>query len=519
MPSVASQPQVVRDYLAEECALGRILGPLLRETLPGVQLSRFGLIPKKTRGAWRLIVDLSSPEGASVNDGIEVPLCSLEYMSVEDALGTVRQLGRGTLLAKVDIQKAYRIVPVHPADRLLLGMQWEDNVYVDAALPFGLRSAPKIFTAVADAAEWIVRREGVPFVGHYLDDFLILGRPNSQECWQSLHQLQKVFEQLGLPIAPDKTEGPATVLSFLGIEIDTMAMEVRLPTNKLQALQATVSLWAAKRSCTRRELESLLGSLGHACCVVKEGKTFMRRLFDLLLVTRRAHHYIRLNAAARSDLCWWQEFLAPLNHASFARSLLNSSAQVTLATDASGSVGCGAIWTGWWFQLRWADVPGCLASELGRDSITFKELLPIVMATGIWGPQWQGSPVLVYCDNQGAAAVVNSGYSKVPRIMHLLRCLFFIKARFSIELSAAYLPGRQNFAADAISRDHLPLLYSQVPSTQGGRTNLPPALLKLLLDPDMDWTSRSWRESFGICFPPGWHPLHCGHTVVGPTDM
>ena len=142
-------------------------------------------------------------------------------------------------------------------------------------------------------------------------------------------------------------------------------MEVRLPTSKLQALQATVSLWAAKRTCTRRELESLLGSLGHACCVVKEGKTFMRRLFDLLLVTRRAHHYIRLNAAARSDLCWWQEFLAPLNHASFARSLLNGSAQVTFATDASGSVGCGAIWTGWWFQLRWADVPGCLTSELG----------------------------------------------------------------------------------------------------------------------------------------------------------
>jgi hypothetical protein len=154
-----------------------------------MQINRFGLIPKKTPGTWRLIVDLSSPEGFSVNDGIEVPRCSLRYMSVEDALAMVKQLSQGTLLAKVDLQKAYRIIPVHPTDRHLLGMRWEGNIFVDAALPFGLRSAPKIFTAVADAAEWIARQEGVPVIGHYLDDFLIMGRPNSQECGQSLHQL------------------------------------------------------------------------------------------------------------------------------------------------------------------------------------------------------------------------------------------------------------------------------------------------------------------------------------------
>jgi hypothetical protein len=56
-------------------------------------------------------------------------------------------------MAKVDIKKAYRMIPVHPADRHLLGMQWDGQLILDAALPFGLRSAPKIFTAVADAAE------------------------------------------------------------------------------------------------------------------------------------------------------------------------------------------------------------------------------------------------------------------------------------------------------------------------------------------------------------------------------
>ena len=68
-----------------------------------------------------------------------------------------RRLVVGALLAKNDIQKAYRNIPVHPQDRMLLGMMWEGSLFVDSALPFGLRSVPKSFTAVADAAKWIVR--------------------------------------------------------------------------------------------------------------------------------------------------------------------------------------------------------------------------------------------------------------------------------------------------------------------------------------------------------------------------
>ena len=72
-----------------------------------------------------------------------------------------------------------------------------------------------------------------------------------------------------------------------------------------------------------------------------------------------------------------------------------------------------------------------------------------VFACGLWGPAWQNSQVLVQCDNQGAVAVVNSGYSKVQVIMHLLRCLFFIHARFNFYLRAAYIPGKCNVLADA----------------------------------------------------------------------
>jgi len=163
-------------------------------------------------------------------------MCSLSYVSVDDAAREVFRQGQHSLMAKVDVKSAYRNIPVHPDDRWLLGLQWGGAVYVDTALPFGLRSAPKIFTAVADAVEWILRSEGVNFVIHYLDDFLLVGPPNSDDCASSLAILLRVFKRLGLPVAVHKLEGPWWCLSFLGFEVDSNAMEVRLPRSKLLEL-------------------------------------------------------------------------------------------------------------------------------------------------------------------------------------------------------------------------------------------------------------------------------------------
>ena len=108
-------------------------------------------------------------------------MCSLSYISVDTAARAVAQKGQRAQLAKTDIESAYRMLPIHPDDRGLLGMRWEGMLFVDTALPFVLRSAPKIFTAVADALEWIVEQEEVCLIMHYLDDFLLVGTPDGQD--------------------------------------------------------------------------------------------------------------------------------------------------------------------------------------------------------------------------------------------------------------------------------------------------------------------------------------------------
>jgi hypothetical protein len=157
MLSACMHPEVIQAYLDKECAAGRMLGPFSSPALgglPPLQVNRFGVITKgHNTGKWRLITDQSYPPGLSVNDGIDPELCSLTYTSVDAVAKVVASYPPGALLAKVDVESAHRLIPVHPSDRPLQAMEWEGAVYVDPMLPFGLRSAPKIFNAVADGLE------------------------------------------------------------------------------------------------------------------------------------------------------------------------------------------------------------------------------------------------------------------------------------------------------------------------------------------------------------------------------
>ena len=275
MMSARQNPSVIQDYLEKEVEQGNILGPFTTSDAPRVHINRFGAIPKKHQpGRWRLITDLSFPVGTSVNDAIDPRPCSMAYVSVDQVAGQALTLGKGSLLAKIDVKSAYRLIPICPSDRMQLGMRWNNAIYVDGKLPFGLRSAPKIFNALADGLEWCVSKEEVPYIYHYLDDFIVLGPPGSPVCSQSLLTLKQLCSELNIPLAEDKQDGPTPVITFLGIVIDTVRGELRLPEDKLRRLTEAVQQWLGRKSCTRRELESLIGVLHHACKVTAQAGHF-----------------------------------------------------------------------------------------------------------------------------------------------------------------------------------------------------------------------------------------------------
>ena len=98
-------------------------------------------------------------------------------------------------------------------------------MFLDTALPFGLRSAPKTFSALADALAWPILNSGVRNFLHYL----VVGSPNTNRCSMAVAKALEVCSTLGIPVAPEKTDGPAQSIAFLGITIDTAMGQLRLP--------------------------------------------------------------------------------------------------------------------------------------------------------------------------------------------------------------------------------------------------------------------------------------------------
>ena len=321
-------------------------------------------------------------------------------------------------------------------------------------------------------------------------------------CPDAIKILDQCCTYLGIPVAEHKRDGPTTCITFLGIEIDTVSFELRLPADKLQRLQTLLRDWGDKKICTQRELESLIGLLNHACKVVRTGRSFLRRMIDLLHgvpMHPLNPHPIRLNREFRSDLAWWRLFVQEWNGISFLPPPPNL-ATTEMASDASGSWGCGA-WCGThWFQIRWDTTSENL-------TIVVKELLPIVVACAMWGDTWMDRRVQCHCDNQ---AVVAGRTSKNSHCMHMLHALAFIEARHRFYLQPVYINTKHNHLADDLSRDILPSFLSKVPHANKIPDHLPLPLIAFLFNPDTDWISPTWNAQFSDIFN---NPAHKEHTI------
>ena len=353
LSSAHDHPDVITSYVSAECMLGHTAGPFSSPPFHPFNVNPLGAIPKKNSGKWRLIMHLSHPHGASVNDGIPIDDFSLRYITVDSAADAIMSLGRGCYLAKADIKSAFRVCPVRPIDQPLLGFQWKNRFYYDRVLPFGLRSAPFIFNCLAKTLCWILRHNySLKMVMHYLDDFLTLASSES-ECASNLEHLQMAFAHIGVPLAKEKLEGPCTTICFLGVTLDSVLLEARLPEDKLTNIKNSLATWASRQTSTKRELLSLIGHLSFAAKVVPPGRTFLRRMIDLSTSQPSLDDIIQLNEAFSKDLSWWRTFLGSWNGRSFLLSpKWVSNVSLELFTDSSGSIGYGAYFQASWFQGR-----------------------------------------------------------------------------------------------------------------------------------------------------------------------
>ena len=301
--------------------------------------SRAVAFSSKKDGGWRTICDLSSPAGSSINDFIDPTRYSFHYCSIDSATAILNTLGPGALMGKMDLKNAFRFIPVRREDWHLLGIFWQNRWYLDKCLPFGLRSPPALFNA--EALVWILQHNyGVANIIHYLDDFFTAGPPHSPECEQNMRSMAQLCSAVRAPLKQEKTEGPTTTLTFLGIELNSATMTASISEQRKEELLQSLRSVVASHTCTKRALLSLIGKLSFACKVVPPGRIFLRRLIDLSTTVSHLHHHVTLNSAAKADL---RSFLPPWSGTSLLLQTQSTPApDMELFTDVS-NLGYGGV--------------------------------------------------------------------------------------------------------------------------------------------------------------------------------
>ncbi len=470
--SALSHPDVVNTKFSKEINSHRMIGP--HDVSPFVDhcISPVGVRSKKEPNQYRVIHDLSSPrDGISINSQIPDHLATVSYADVPAAIRLIQSVGQGAVMSKTDIEHAYKLLPVHPEDIPALGILWDNQLYFDCTLPMGSRSGCALFEKFATALEYIAWDNGCGPLCHILDDFFFVSR-SAEEADKKLQKFLNICKYLGIPIATAKTQS-GTCITFMGIELDTMGMQARLPVDKLDKCKSLLEKYQLRRSISIEELESLTGLLNFACSVVTPGRPFLRRLYQLMwgLKRRKPYFRVKLTKGAKEDLRMWQYFLTHYNGVTMF--LPNSSIEdstLHLFTDASGSLGFGLILKPQFAYSTWPE-------SWKKHNIVLLELYPILLAFKMFRKKLQNMRVILHTDNQALVHIINNQTSKDPNIMVLVRDLVLTLLQNNTEVTAVYISTKNNYLADALSRLQVDVFHEMAPWAEELPTPIPESLL------------------------------------------
>lgn len=477
-PNLQSAEQnalAVADNIQNEIRIGRRKGPYASPPFTFFYSNPLGVVFKKGKSKPRVIHHLSWPRtGAGTSVNASIIDFDVKLDAFDKAVRAVRELGAGCFMMKIDIESAYRCIPVRPADWPLLGLQWDKQFYFDTVMQFGITSATAIFEWYSSAAQYIVERTcAIPHIVHYVDDFMIFmhGIEKAKSC---LAHVLAIFAELGIPVSLNKLEGPATLVVFLGILFDTIAMTIRLDEERLAAIHAELARWNERSTASREELQSLVGVLSFAAKVVATGRTFLRRMIDhmkSLPAGSDATTQHPLSNTFDMDLQWWRKFMTRWNGVCLVPDVNWSPAHtLSIFTDACVD-GYGAVFGPHWFAGRWTADEEQQAARNKRDSMPFKELYALTRAASTWGSQWRGRKILFHCDCQPVVDAWRKGDSTQTHISNLIRTLLFIAASHDFNLNITHIAGVDNVCADLLSRGQVkrfldsPGLHDPSPTT------------------------------------------------------
>ena len=456
-PSGSAHPESVNFYIDTELGHEALLGPFDGSPVNHLHTSPIMTRPKKDSDKRRIVLDLSWPEGFSVNDGIDAD--SYLDMQYKISLPTidlmekkVLQLGRGAYLYKTDLSRGYRQLRVDPYDWPLLGFVHDEKFYIDICPPFGLRSAAMMMQRTSQAVSYIHKLKGFESFP-YIDDFGGGELKYTASC-TALQILQQTLKELGLVEAVSKICEPSQTMIWLGILFNTSEMTMSIPKAKLGEILEDLQVWDGKIHATKKQMQSIIGSMQFVAKVAPPVRLFLNRMIECMKDTPMSGSH-SLSSGFKQDVKFFLALLPLINGVKIMdKSLLVAKERIELDACLSG---CGA-WCSDRFYSR--TFPEFILKE--NHPIAHLEMLNLVIAIKLWAKWWKGHRIEIRCDNMNTCILVMRGKSADPYMQKCARELYLVAATNDIELNVIHTPGVELTVADALSRRHLDKKFDKI---------------------------------------------------------
>lgn len=370
-----------------------------------------------------------------------------DHFKLEDLRTAIKLVTQDCWMATLDLKDAYLLVNIHKDSRKYLRFIFEQKIYEFNVLPFGLNTAPFVFTKITKPIVKLLRTAGM-LSTLYLDDWFLLGRTSS-DCLLNLNITKKLLISLGFIINEEKSIFvPSMTCKFLGMIISSHEQTLSLPQEKRARISSVLQEFQKLRRCSVRKLAQVTGLLVSACPGIEYGllhtKELERCKFLNLKNDDDYEKVINIPSSLQRDIHWW------LNHiGNSVRRIRNDDYQTEIFSDAST--------TGWGAACLDNTASGSWSNEERKKHINYLELLAAFIALKIFAKDLSNCQILLRVDNSTAVAYINRmGGVQYPHLTQITRDIWDWCEVRKLFIYASYIKSSDNTIADAESRRNHP---------------------------------------------------------------
>ena len=430
-PSAYEYAPHVSDAIADWLKKGFAYGPVPLEQIPATAKVNGIMTKPKPNGSVRIILNLSSPLGNCVNEGIDKDEFPTIMSSTTKWLRALHLAGRRAKMCKIDWADAYKHVAVCTKDTDLQWFSWLGFGFKELCLIFGCVSSAGIFDRLAKVIVHIAATKSnfpINRICQHLDDCCAAAPADSQALELFDNTFSDVANRLGVKLAPredpEKSFGPSTHGLVLGIVYDTVQWTWALNHEKLARILNDINKFLTSEYMPQSAIWSIVGKIIHIQPLIPNGKFNMHHLLELNCHSMDKVTQVKLTDGFKKQIYFW---FTMIKLCSGRGKLTNPDKSlppwaIEVYTDAAGGsmntigLGVGAVTDSWWSYVPWSR-----AININKTKINGRYIGRCMSALELVGPllalsagfTWaKNSPIKFWVDNAASVFIYKKGYSR-----------------------------------------------------------------------------------------------------------